>query len=130
MRPAAPTVGEVFVGRLATGDFEGLGELLEPDVELQALLPDGLHTWQGPHRVTRAFVRWFGGVDRYELLRAAVGNVGPRLQLEWRARVHGGPYGDEDFVVEQHVYADPGPSGRIQGLAMLCSGFVREQPDG
>lgn len=123
-------VGDVFLGHLAGGDFDQLAELFEPDVSLSALLPDGHHEWQGPERVIAAFVRWFGRVEEYALINSTIGNVGPRLQLRWRARVRGGPYGDASFVVEQHVYADPGPSGRIQTLSMLCSGFAKEHADG
>jgi hypothetical protein len=125
-----PTVGDVFLARLGARDFERLAELFEPDVVLHALLPDGLRERQGPEQVIDSFAGWFGRVDEYELLDAAAGNVGPRLQLHWRARVRGGGFPDGSFVVEQHIYADPGPSGRIHGMAMLCSGFVREQPDG
>lgn len=122
-------LADAFLGHLAGAEFDQLADVFEPDVSLSALLPDGHHQWQGPERVIAAFLRWFGAVDDYELIDATVGNMGPRLLLRWRVRVHGGPYGDADFVVEQQVYADPGPSGRIQTMAMLCSGFVREHSD-
>jgi hypothetical protein len=121
-----PSIGDAMLGALATRNFAQLASLFEPDVTLSALLPDGLHEWHGPELVVAAFTRWFDGVDEYELLRASIGNVGPRLQLQWRARVSGGPYGEGNFVVEQHVYADPGPSNRIFEMSMLCSGFARE----
>ena len=44
--------------------------------------------------------------------------------------MRGGPFGDVSHVVEQQVYADPGPSGRIERLAMLCSGFAPEADGG
>ena len=72
-------------------------------------------------------MRWFGSVDEFELVAATVGVHGPRLQMSWRARVRGGRFGDVPFVVEQHVYADLGPTGRIQTMALLCSGFTPEQ---
>jgi hypothetical protein len=124
------TVGDVFLAHLASGDFERLAEIFEPDVELHALLPGGLRQRRGPELVIDSFVGWFGNVDHYEILSAAAGNAGPRLSLRWRARVSGGRFPDEDFVVEQQLYADPGPTGRIQALAMLCSGFVKEHPGG
>jgi hypothetical protein len=76
-----------------------------------------------------AFVGWFGRAEEYELIEASVGQVGPRLQLGWCARVRGGPYGDATFVVEQHAYADVGPTGRIRAMSMICSGFARERLD-
>jgi hypothetical protein len=125
--PSAPraSLADVFLGRMAAGRFDELAELFEADVCLHALLPDGLHEWRGVGNVVEVFVGWFRRVDEYQLLEAGIGHVGPRLQLQWRARVRRADFGDGDFVVEQHVYADPGPSGRIQAMSMLCSGFAR-----
>ncbi|MET0458969.1 MAG: nuclear transport factor 2 family protein [Ilumatobacteraceae bacterium] len=123
-------VTDALLGSLARRDFDQLAAVLEPDVVLRALLPGGFHEWTGPERVTEAFGRWFGRVDEFELVAATVGVHGPRLQLSWRARVRGGRFGDAPFVVNQHVYADPGPTGRIQTMAMLCSGFTEERSDG
>ncbi|MET0902677.1 MAG: nuclear transport factor 2 family protein [Acidimicrobiales bacterium] len=126
--PSSPpaSIADVFIAHLAAGDFAQLATLFEPDVVVSALLPDGLHEWRGPEQVMTAFVGWFGRVDEYELVAAAVDHVGPRLQLQWRARVRGGHFGEVRHVVEQQVYADPGPSGRIAHLSMLCSGFAPE----
>lgn len=131
-KPSVPTVtpiAETMLGSLATRDFDRLASVFEPDISLNAVLPDGFHEWHGSERVTAAFVRWFGRVDECELVDAASGFFGPRLQMYWRARVRGGSFGDRDFVVEQNVYADPGPTGRIQAMSMLCSGFVAEHGD-
>ena len=68
-------------------------------------------------------------MDEYEVLDATVGLVGTRLQLSWRLHVRGGRLGPDDFVVEQHGYADTGPTGRIQSLCLVCSGFCKEHPD-
>jgi hypothetical protein len=130
--PQSPTpvsIADVFLGHLAAGEFAQLATLLEPDVSFCALLPDGVREWRGPGQVEAAFVGWFGGVEQYDLVEASVDHVGPRLQLQWRARVRGGHFGDASFVVEQRVYVDPGPSGRIGRLSMLCSGFAREADD-
>ena len=126
--PSAPSVSiaDVFLAHLAAGDFTALATLFEPDVSFDALLPDGLREWQGRDQVETAFVAWFGRVDEYALVSAAVDHVGPRLQLHWRARVRGGHFGAVPHIVEQQVYADPGPSGRIAHLSMLCSGFAPE----
>ena len=125
----ATSAGDVFVDHLVAGDFERLSAMFEPDATLSALLPDRLHEWPGPERITRAFVRWFGTADTCDFLHATVDHVGPRLQMQWAARVSGGPFGDGTFVVVQHVYIDPGPSGRIGNMSMLCSGFVQERAD-
>jgi hypothetical protein len=122
-------MASAFLAHLATRDFERLATLFEPDVRLSALLPDGFHEWHGAERVLAKFVAWFGSVDECVLVATSVDMVGPRLQLAWRARVRGGHFGAASFVVEQQVYAEPGPSGRILAMSMLCSGFVREHDD-
>jgi SnoaL-like domain len=122
-------VSDAVLASLANRDFEGLAMAFEPDVVLSALLPSGFHEWTGPDRVTAAFVRWFGRADEWQLLSTTVGQHGSRLRLGWRARVRGGPFGDGAFVVEQQVYAATGPTGRIQTMALLCSGFTAEHTD-
>jgi hypothetical protein len=126
--PPSP-LADAVVGALADRDFARLAESFEHDGVLSALLPSGYHEWTGPERVAATFTRWFGGVDEFELVTATVGVHGARLQLWWRARVRGGHVGDGPFVVEQHVYVDTGATGRIQTMAMLCSGFTAERPD-
>jgi hypothetical protein len=124
--PHPVSIADVFLGHLGAGDFSALARLFEPDVSLRALLPYGLREWHGPEAVEAAFVGWFGRVDEYELLATGIDHVGPRMRLQWRARVRGGSFGDAAHIVEQQVYADAGATGRIGHLSMLCSGFARE----
>ena len=131
---ASPTTPEfaaagLFLQNLATGDFELLAEALEPDATLSALLPRGFVEWEGRAAVCGAFTGFFGGMDTYEVIDASVGLVGDRLQLRWRLHVRGGRLGPEDFVVEQFCYADTGPTGRIERLALVCSGFRKDPSD-
>ena len=130
--PTAPqfaTAG-LFIERLTAGDFDRLALALEPDVKLSALLPRGFREFEGRDEVCGAFTTWFGGFDEYEMVDATVGQVGTRLQLRWRLHVHGGRLGPEDFVVEQHVLRrSPGRTGRIQQMALVCSGFCKEHGD-
>lgn len=118
-----------FLERLAAGDFSRLAEALEPDATLHALLPRGFDTWEGRDAVCGAFDRFFGGMDEYDVIDATVGQVGDRLQLRWRLHVRGGRLGPDHFLVEQCCYADPGPTGRLHYLALVCSGFRREHGD-
>lgn len=127
----APTVPQfamagLFLEKLANGDFSQLADALESDATLSALLPHGLKEWQGGEAVCGAFEMFFGGMDEYEVLDAEVGHIGSRLQLRWRLHVRGGRLGETDFVVEQHCYADSGPTGRIKTISMVCSGFCKE----
>ena len=113
---------------LATGDFSRLAAALEEDVTLRALLPRRFREWEGREAVCEGFTGMLGGMDEYAVLDATVGLIGTRLQLSWRLRVRGGRLGPEVFVVEQQAYADTGPTGRIQSMSLVCSGFCKEQP--
>src|SRR5947209_14055805 len=116
----------LFLDKLAGGDFGQLAVALEPDATLRALLPRRYREWDGREAVCDAFRQLFGGMDEYGVLDATVGLIGDRLQLSWRLHVRGRRLGPNDFVVEQHGYADPGPTGRLQSLNLVCSGFRRE----
>jgi len=129
--PSAPhfAVAGVLLEALAAHDFQGLAAALDVDASLSALLPRGFHQWQGAPDICDRFETWFGDVDQFEVVDASVGLVGSLLQLRWRLRLQGARLGDEPKVVEQHVYATTGPTGRIQHLSLLCSGFWPEHPD-
>ncbi len=119
----------VFLERLATGDFRKLAAALEADATLRALLPRRFREWDGREGVCEGFASMLGGMDEYAVLDATVGLIGTRLQLAWRLRVRGGRLGPDHFVVEQQAYAEVGPTGRIQSVNLVCSGFCKEVPD-
>jgi hypothetical protein len=123
-------VGGLFLEALAAHRFDQLAEAVEPDATLLALLPRGFVDWHGAAEVCAAFRRWFGDVDAFEVADASVGQVGALLQLRWRLRLQGPRLGEATKVVEQHVYAATGSSGRISKLSLLCSGFWDERADG
>jgi len=136
-RPAAPraeaarfTVARAFLDGLAAQDFSRIAATLDDDAHLCALLPRGPAEWDGPDHISAAFRQWFGEVDRFELVDAVIGDVGPRLHLHWRVRVQAEERGDGWLVIEQQVYADAGPHGLLSRLSLLCSGFQRETPPG
>ena len=72
-----------------------------------------------------AFVRWFDGTRQYELIEAEVGDVGPRLQLRWRARLQASWLDPGWFVVEQTAYADTDDEDRIWHLSGAVLGLPR-----
>jgi hypothetical protein len=124
---AAPfTVAGAFLDGLAVQDFSRIAATLDDAAHLSALLPRGLVEWDGPDQISAAFRQWFGEVDRFELVDAVIGGVGPRLHLRWRVRVQAEARGEGWLVIEQQVYADAGPGGRLSRLSLLCSGFHRE----
>ena len=128
VRPSVPlsSVAGSFLAGLAAQDFCRVATTLTDAAHLTALVPSGYKEWDGPEQIAATFRRWFGDVDRFELVDAVTGGVGPRLHLRWRIRVQAQRFGPGWFVVEQQVYADTGPDGRIARLFLLCSGFCPE----
>ncbi len=131
--PAAPrsdaalfTVAGAFLDGLAAQDFSRIAATLDDAAHLSALLPRGFAEWDGSEQISAAFHHWFGEVERFELVDAVVGEVGPRLHLRWRVRVQAEARGQGWLVIEQQVYADAGSDGRLTRLNLLCSGFHRE----
>jgi hypothetical protein len=114
-----------FLDRLAAQDFAQLGGTLAADASLRALLPSGLWEWAGAEAIAHRFARWFGDTEDFELVEAAVGDVGGRLHLHWQLRLRAERLGTGWFTVEQQVYADT-DGGRIARLDLLCTGYLPE----
>jgi RimJ/RimL family protein N-acetyltransferase len=117
---------DAFLEGLAAQDFARLGDALTADVRLRALLPSGLWEWAGAEAIAHRFARWFGDTEDFELMEAAVGEVGSRLHLHWRLRLRAERLGSGWFTVEQQVYADTADGGRIARLDLLCTGYRPE----
>jgi SnoaL-like domain len=128
-RPNAPAdVARRFLDCLAVQDFEKLAANLSDDVRLRAVLPGDTKEWHGPEKFKATFIRWFGNTQEFELLDAAVDELGPRLHMSWRARVRAERLGDGWFRVEQHGYVESDEDNRIQHLWLTCSGYLAEAP--
>lgn len=121
------SVAAAFLEGLSAQDFARIAATLDDDAHLTALVPSGFKQWHGTEQIGATLRRWFGDVDDFDLVDAAVGEVGQRLHLRWRVRVRAARLGVGWFVVEQQVYADTGSDGRIAQLFLLCSGFCRER---
>jgi hypothetical protein len=118
-----------FLEGLAVQDFARLSDALTADARLRALLPRGLMEWNGAQVIAGQFAHWFGGTENYELVEAAVSEVGRRLHLHWRLRLQAERLGTGWFTVEQQAYADADDGGRIARLDLLCTGYRRETGD-
>ncbi len=125
MLPESAAAGSLLEG-LAAQDFTRLGGALAADARLRALLPSGLMEWTGAEAIAHRFARWFGDTEDFELVEAAVGEVGGRLHLNWRLRLRAGRLGAGWFTVGQQAYADTDESGRIAQLDLLCTGYLPE----
>jgi len=120
------TLAGAFLEGLAVQDFARLGGTLGAGARLRALLPAGPREWTGARVIADRFARWFGDTEDFELVEAAVGEVGGRLHLHWRLRLRAERLGVGWFIVEQQAYADTGEGGRITRLDLLCTGYRPE----
>jgi hypothetical protein len=128
--PPRPALAGVFLQGLADQDFAALVGTLAADARLRALLPKGLREWNGGEEIAGQFARWFGDTVDFELVEAALGEVGGRLQLRWRLRLRAERLGAGWFTVEQQAYGDAGEDGRIARLDLVCTGYRPEAGDG
>ena len=119
------SVGGLFLEALAARDFDRLADCLTPAATMRALTLGGLTEYDGASDIADRMRSWFGGAEAYEVLDGTVGDVGGRMHLSWRLRMHPTPWGDDTWhVVEQQAYLRAGE--RIEAIDLLCSGF---QPD-
>jgi hypothetical protein len=133
---AHPTRGEApslaiagqFIDGLADRDFDGVVATLAEDVRFRALLPGRVLDLDGRDAVRSAFDTWFGGAERWDLVEAVVGEVGGRIHLRWRLSVTNPQVAEGNLLVEQQVYADAGPDGRLNDVALLCTGYRPDHP--
>jgi hypothetical protein len=126
----AAATAAAFLQGLADQDFAQLGGALAADARLRALLPKGLREWTGGEAIAGQFTRWFGDTEDFELVEAALGDVGRRLQLRWRLRLRAERLGAGWFTVEQQAYADAGEDGRLARIDLVCTGYRPEADDG
>jgi hypothetical protein len=128
--PGPPPAAVAFLECLAVQDHARLGAALAPEVRMRALLPGGLREWTGAAAVADRFARWFGDTEEHVVQDSGIDEVLGRTHLRWRIRLRAARLGAGWFVVEQLAYADPAPDGRIAGLDLLCSGYLRAPSDG
>jgi hypothetical protein len=85
------------------------------------MLPRGPMEVNGADQAVDYFRRWFGGDDVFEVLDASVGQIGPRIYLRWRVKMHPVDTPTDESVVEQHLFTTGNEV--IRTLDLLCSGF-------
>lgn len=115
-----------FIDGIAARDFDAVAGSLTDDVAFHALLPARVLDLEGAAAVRTTLDRWFGAADRWELVEAVVGEVGGRIHLRWRLRLTNPDVGPGTFLVEQQVYADAAPDGRLANVALICTGFLQD----
>ncbi len=117
-----------FIDGLGARDFDGVVATLADDVHFRALLPSRVLDLTGRNAVRTTFDTWFGDAERWDLVEAVVGEVGGRVHLRWRLSLTNPQVAAGNLLVEQQVYADAGPDGRLQDVALLCTGYRPDQP--
>lgn len=120
---SADTIGIAFAYAIARRDFDELGDLLHPDVELRALTPR--RTWEpaGHHEAIDVLRTWFGDCQVDEVERADATAVSDRSHIAYRFT---GQRPDGPFVIEQQAYYTE-REGQIDWIRILCSGFRSPQ---
>jgi hypothetical protein len=118
------TAAALFLDAFARRDFGAVSSCLDPDVCFRALVPPGPFTTVGAAATAGHLERWFGGDDTFEVVDASIGQLGKRIYLRWRVRMHSASNPNAARVVEQHAFATA--TEHIQSLDLLCSGFQTE----
>ncbi|MDP3712384.1 MAG: nuclear transport factor 2 family protein [Mycobacteriales bacterium] len=119
------SVGGLFLEALAVRDFDRMADCFTPEATMRALIPPGLTECEGAAQIVDNIRCWFGAAEAFEVLDGTVGEVGGRVHVSWRLRLHPTPWGDDSWhVIEQQAYLRAGD--RIEAIDLLCSGF---QPD-
>lgn len=116
------TFVEVFVQALAERDFDRLRSLLDPDVRLEALTPEGLETATGPVETARWFATRFDDGDVHETTLSEVFEVADRVGYHWRARRRRDADGAAMWwAVQESGFARVGGGG-IEHLSLVDTG--------
>src|SRR5215472_2561392 len=111
-----------FLGALARRDFPELESCLDTNIRFRALVPRGTLEADGAAQAIALFRRWFGEDDTFDVIDAAIGQIGPRIYLRWQLRMGTADDPSSFRLVEQHAFATS--RERIEELSLLCSGFT------
>jgi len=99
-------------------EFDQIGRLMSPHVQLRALLPRRTETWEGPEAAVAGIAGWFTPWG-LKLLEHRADNVAGRYCVVDRFDAR---QGEQHAIIEQHVFWTIGASG-IETMDLLCSGF-------
>jgi TusA-related sulfurtransferase len=91
------------------------------------LLPRGPEVQSGRDAIALRIEGWFATASDFEVLDSGSERVGSRTRLNWRFRLSRD--GETREVIEQVAFVDVEPEG-ISEIALLCSGFLREEKPG
>ncbi len=115
------TLGSEWARALSEKDFDGLAELLHPQIDFRALTPRRSWEADDPEALITGVLRvWFDDSDEIETLeRVETDAFSDRERVGYRFRGHNA---DGPFVVEQQAYLAQ-RDGKIGWMRVICSGF-------
>lgn len=121
MEATTQGLGSRFATALAEKDFEGLAELLDPQVDFRGVTPRKFWEASDPRQLIDGVLRqWFEDSDEIEALeKLETDSFADRERVGYRFRVRN-PEGT--FLVEQQLFIAE-RDGRIAWLRSVCSGF-------
>jgi hypothetical protein len=117
-RPAARLVEAV-----ASRDFAALGELMDPEVWMRALLPRQLVELRGADQVLAAFTVWYGGATNVTPLALDHDVVGGKERATYRFVLTPDWAPGTEHLIEQTAFLSV-RDGRIRKIDLVCTGFM------
>ncbi len=115
------TIGSEFVNALIERDFARFESLLAPTMRMRSLLAHGHEDFHGTAEVVPAFVGWFDGYARAEVIGTNVDVVGDRLAVSYHFHVWWSS-SEPPVAIEQTAYMKV-QGGKIVTIDLLCSGW-------
>lgn len=114
------TLAAGLAGAVAAKDWEGLQELLHPEVDFRGMTPGRVWEADGPDGVVATFASWFDDDDVVEGIEALQTDAfADRERVGYRVRVRNK---DGLHLAEQQAYLTE-REGRIGWLRVLCAGY-------
>lgn len=116
-------LGQRLVDGIIAHDWERVASCFAPEARFLAVVANDAKPFRehiGGEAAAAAISRWFGDDDVTELVASDVEALADRVRVNYR--VHGHNPDDGWYLVEQVVYATPGPDG-FQRVNLACSGF-------
>lgn len=116
-------LAESWLARFTSGDFDGVGDFLDPDVEMRALLPEGPHIYTGREEVIARLRWWFGAGDEIRTIHAEAKVIEDRVELSYGFRILNAAEGAKPgwHTIEQRAFCDIGTT--VERIDLVCSGF-------
>jgi hypothetical protein len=112
-------IGNNILQHIKERTFDDFQELLHPHVTSRLLIPSGLITTYDSATLIQKLKQWFEDTDHFELIYSKISNVGNRISVKYRFKVH-----DQDgwTEVEQQTFCEIA-NNKIKRFDLLCSGF-------